>query len=132
MERGHIKILIRSLLPKEDRSRPYMRSIGQELVLRSTLKTIRSSMKRYCGMTTTTTKPIRVLAIFAHPDDAEFSIGGSAALWADEGAEVFYCVVTDGAAGSNDPNQNLDELVSIRQAEQLAAAQALGVESYAA
>src|SRR5689334_21131253 len=79
-------------------------------------------------MTTTTTKSIRVLAIFAHPDDAEFSIGGSAALWADEGTEVFYCVVTDGAAGSNDPNQNLDELIQTRQAEQRAAAQVLGVK----
>jgi LmbE family N-acetylglucosaminyl deacetylase len=70
---------------------------------------------------------MRILAVFAHPDDPEFSLAGSAARWADEGAQVTYCVVTNGAAGSNDPNQNLDELVQLRQAEQRAAAAVLGI-----
>ncbi len=78
-------------------------------------------------MSETTDKPFRILAIFAHPDDSEFSIGGSAARWADEGAEVIYCIVTNGAAGSNDPQQDLAELVRIREVEQRCAAQALGV-----
>lgn len=71
---------------------------------------------------------MRILAVFAHPDDPEFSLAGSAARWTDEGAQVTYCVVTNGAAGSNDPNQDLDELVQLRQAEQRAAAAVLGVQ----
>src|SRR5690242_11608387 len=79
-------------------------------------------------MTNTNTPQIRILGIFAHPDDAEFTCGGSAALWASQGAQITYVVVTNGAAGSNDPNQDLDELVRIREAEQRAACAVLGVQ----
>jgi LmbE family N-acetylglucosaminyl deacetylase len=71
---------------------------------------------------------MRILGIFAHPDDPEFSMAGSAALWSDEGHEVYYCIVTDGSAGSNDPNQDLAELVALRQAEQRAAAVVQGLK----
>ncbi len=74
-----------------------------------------------------TTPPLVVLGIFAHPDDPEFSMGGTAALWASQGAAVYYCIITNGRAGSNDPTQDLDELVRIREAEQRAAAQVCGV-----
>jgi LmbE family N-acetylglucosaminyl deacetylase len=79
-------------------------------------------------MTAPSDKPLRVLGVFAHPDDPEFSMGGSAAVWADAGAEVYYCIVTDGSAGSNDPNQDLAALVATRQEEQRAAAAACGVK----
>jgi LmbE family N-acetylglucosaminyl deacetylase len=79
-------------------------------------------------MTETNSAPMRILGIFAHPDDAEFMVGGSAARWAAEGAQITYCVITNGAAGSNDPNQNLAELVRIREAEQRAACAILGVQ----
>lgn len=79
-------------------------------------------------MTAPTDKPTRVLGIFAHPDDPEFSMGGSAAVWAAQGAEVTYCIVTDGSAGSNDPGADLAALVETRQAEQRAAAAATGVK----
>lgn len=69
-----------------------------------------------------------MLGIFAHPDDPEFSMGGSAACWADAGAEVYYCVITDGSAGSNDPDADLAELVRTREAEQRAAAAICGVK----
>jgi LmbE family N-acetylglucosaminyl deacetylase len=75
----------------------------------------------------TTDSELRILGIFAHPDDAEFTCAGSAALWASQGAQITYVVVTAGAAGSNDPNQDLDELVRVRQAEQTAACTVLGV-----
>jgi LmbE family N-acetylglucosaminyl deacetylase len=78
-------------------------------------------------MTNTDKAPLRILGIFAHPDDSEFSCGGSAAIWAEHGAEITYVIVTDGAAGSNDPNQDLAELVRIREAEQRAACAVLGV-----
>jgi LmbE family N-acetylglucosaminyl deacetylase len=80
-------------------------------------------------MTSTANHPLRILGIFAHPDDAEFMCGGSAARWTDEGAEITYCVITNGAAGSNDPKQDLAELIKIREAEQRAACDALGVQN---
>ncbi|HEC23891.1 MAG TPA: PIG-L family deacetylase, partial [Chloroflexi bacterium] len=39
----------------------------------------------------------RILVIMAHPDDIEFGAAGSIARWVDEGAEVTYCIITDGA-----------------------------------
>jgi LmbE family N-acetylglucosaminyl deacetylase len=79
-------------------------------------------------MTDTNTPQLRVLGIFAHPDDSEFSCGGTAALWADAGAQITYVIITNGAAGSNDPNQDLAELVRLREAEQRAACAVLGVQ----
>ncbi|NJN15855.1 MAG: PIG-L family deacetylase [Oscillochloris sp.] len=71
-------------------------------------------------------KPILVIA--AHPDDIEFGAAGSVARWADAGARVIYCIVTDGAAGSNDPAVDLTALVQTRREEQIAAAKCVGVE----
>jgi len=71
--------------------------------------------------------PMRILIVAAHPDDIEF-IGGSIAIWTGQGHQVTYCMVTDGAAGSNKPGEDLAQLVRTRQAEQLAAAKVLGVE----
>jgi LmbE family N-acetylglucosaminyl deacetylase len=79
-------------------------------------------------MTDSTLSPLRILGIFAHPDDAEFTVAGSVALWASQGAQITYLIVTNGGAGSNDPNQSPDELVRIRQAEQTAACAVLGVQ----
>lgn len=78
-------------------------------------------------MTTENQAPLRILGIFAHPDDPEFSCGGSAAIWADAGAEITYVIVTNGAAGSNAPDADLAELVRVREDEQRAACAALGV-----
>lgn len=73
----------------------------------------------------------RVLAVFAHPDDAEFGYSGTVAKWVREGAEVEYVCVTDGSAGSNEPGASRDELAAIRREEQLAACATLGVSSCA-
>jgi LmbE family N-acetylglucosaminyl deacetylase len=69
------------------------------------------------------------LVIFAHPDDAEFMCGGTVAAWAREGTEVHYCVLTDGSAGSNDPSLTRETLAPIRETEQRAAAEVLGVKT---
>ncbi|MCV7225269.1 PIG-L deacetylase family protein [Mycolicibacterium komossense] len=69
----------------------------------------------------------RALVIAAHPDDAEFSFGGTVARLVDAGTEVTYVVVTDGAQGGDDPRQPVGELVAIRRAEQCDAAKLLGV-----
>jgi len=46
--------------------------------------------------------PKTILAIAAHPDDAEFAAGGLLAKYARDGHKVVIAVATDGAAGSLD------------------------------
>jgi len=75
-----------------------------------------------------TEQPRRVIVITAHPDDAEFTVAGTVALWVREGQEVIYVICTDGSRGSNDPNIEPGAMAIIRKAEQDAAAQVLGVK----
>jgi LmbE family N-acetylglucosaminyl deacetylase len=70
----------------------------------------------------------RVLVVTAHPDDVDFGAAGSVARWVDAGAEVAYCIVTDGDAGGFDPDVPRGEIAGIRRAEQTAAAKEVGVE----
>ncbi len=72
--------------------------------------------------------PKRVLTIFAHPDDAEFSCGGTIARWAAEGHHITMCVVTNGDRGSDDPAMTPGQLAETRFVEQWDAARILGVE----
>ncbi len=51
------------------------------------------------------------------------------ALWAREGTDVHYVVITDGSAGSNEPGAAREEIARIREREQRAAAEVLGVRS---
>jgi LmbE family N-acetylglucosaminyl deacetylase len=71
---------------------------------------------------------VRILVVTAHPDDVDFGAAGSVARWVEEGHDVSYCIVTDGDAGGFDPSVPRTEIPSIRRAEQLAAAKAVGVE----
>lgn len=71
----------------------------------------------------------KILAIMAHPDDAEFTCGGTFAKWIGEGNEVHYIVCTSGDKGTKDPEITPHHLAEIREKEQRAAAQLLGVES---
>jgi LmbE family N-acetylglucosaminyl deacetylase len=70
--------------------------------------------------------PGSALAIGAHPDDVEFGCGATLAKWAAAGCVVHHLVCTDGSKGTWDPDQDLAELVALRQAEQRDAAKALG------
>lgn len=70
------------------------------------------------------------MSIHAHPDDQEFSIGGTLAKWTRAGCEVVCVVITSGDSGSNDPSKGADykpELARLRETEQLAANKVLGV-----
>jgi LmbE family N-acetylglucosaminyl deacetylase len=67
------------------------------------------------------------LAVFAHPDDGEFGFAGTVAKWVSEGTEVHYACITDGSAGSNDPGVTREQLRPVREREQRAAAEVLGV-----
>lgn len=70
----------------------------------------------------------RAMAIYAHPDDAEFGMAGTIAKWAKAGVEITYCMVTNGASGSDDASMTREKLRDIRYAEQRAAAKILGVK----
>lgn len=69
----------------------------------------------------------RVLVICAHPDDAEFAVGGTIAKLTAAGREVVYCVCTRGDKGTSDLAMLPAQLAEIRAAEQRAAARVLGV-----
>src|SRR5688572_1805322 len=69
------------------------------------------------------------MAIYAHPDDAEFGMAGTVAKWARAGVEFTYCMVTNGASGSQDPDMTRERLAQIRAAEQREAAAILGVKN---
>ena len=70
----------------------------------------------------------RVLAVFAHPDDPEFSSGASVAKLARAGAQVNYVICTDGSQGGEDPAVPDEELTATREREQRDAADVLGVK----
>jgi len=68
-----------------------------------------------------------VLCVAAHPDDVDFGAAGTVARWVDEGIEVAYLLVTRGDAGGFDDTPRAD-IPAIREAEQRAAAAAVGVK----
>lgn len=70
----------------------------------------------------------RVLVVTAHPDDVDFGVAGSVAVWTDAGVTVAYCIVTDGDAGGSDPSVSRTDMAAIRRQEQTAAARLVGVE----
>jgi LmbE family N-acetylglucosaminyl deacetylase len=75
--------------------------------------------------------PARVMSIHAHPDDQEFTVGGTIAKWSHAGSEIMTVCITSGDAGSNektDANMTKEALVKIREEEQRNACKALGVK----
>src|SRR5207302_6516701 len=70
----------------------------------------------------------RILCISAHPDDNEFTIGGSVARWAREGRDVVFCLVTTGGSGTNEHTPDNTGLIPIRERESWDAAKILGVK----
>ncbi|RKY69646.1 MAG: PIG-L family deacetylase [Chloroflexi bacterium] len=71
----------------------------------------------------------RVLAIMAHPDDADLTCAGTLAKWIKAGRQVHYVVCTCGDKGTKDPHMTPHRLTAIREEEQLAAARKLGIEA---
>jgi LmbE family N-acetylglucosaminyl deacetylase len=69
----------------------------------------------------------RALVVVAHPDDVDFGAAGTIAIWVDAGIEVSYCLITSGDAGGFDDTPR-DQMPRLRQAEQRAAAEAVGVK----
>lgn len=72
--------------------------------------------------------PLRVLAIFAHPDDGDIKMGGTAALMAQMGHEVKFLSLTNGNAGHHEMGGGV--LANIRRAEAEEAARRFGISEY--
>jgi LmbE family N-acetylglucosaminyl deacetylase len=68
------------------------------------------------------------MAIVAHPDDIEFGCAGTMARWAKEGAEICYVLCTSGDVGIATPGMTCQRAAEIREAEQQAAADTIGVK----
>lgn len=73
--------------------------------------------------------PKRAMVIMAHPDDIEFSCVGTIARWVRAGAEVCYVLVTSGDVGIADLSLTREQATEIREAEQIAAAEVVGVRN---
>jgi LmbE family N-acetylglucosaminyl deacetylase len=71
--------------------------------------------------------PWRALVVTAHPDDMEFGCAGTLAKWADQGAEITLCIVTDGSTGTQDRALMGERLRAIRIEESAAAAAVVGI-----
>lgn len=70
----------------------------------------------------------RLLAVAAHPDDVEYTSGGSLARWTAEGWVVHLVVCTDGSKGSQNPDDDPKSVAKLRRVEQDEAAKMLGVD----
>ena len=73
-------------------------------------------------------KPKVVLGVAAHPDDLDFAAAGTMAQFAQDGAAVYYLILTDGGKGTHDHSIPAAELIKMRQEEQRAAAKAVGAK----
>ncbi len=73
------------------------------------------------------TKPLRIIAFGAHPDDAELKAGGVAALWAAQGHKVKFVAMTNGDVGHF--AEAGGPLARRRAAEVAECARILGIES---
>ena len=72
--------------------------------------------------------PESAMVIVAHPDDIEFSCAGTIARWVKAGSRVAYVLCTSGEVGIAESGMTKDKAVKIREKEQLAAAEIVGVE----
>jgi LmbE family N-acetylglucosaminyl deacetylase len=72
--------------------------------------------------------PESAMVIVAHPDDAEFTVAGTVAVWTQAGCRVTYVICTDGNTGSHEPDMTRERLAEIRRVEQRAACAALGMD----
>ena len=73
-------------------------------------------------------RPLRVIAIFAHPDDGDIKMGATAAMMADAGHHVKFLSLTSGNAGHHEQDGGV--LAKRRRAEALEAGRRLGIKEY--
>jgi LmbE family N-acetylglucosaminyl deacetylase len=73
--------------------------------------------------------PEVVLAVYAHPDDADVACGGTLARWAKAGSAVHLVVCTDGGKGTSDPNTKAKKVAALRAGELEESAALIGLAS---
>ncbi len=71
---------------------------------------------------------MNVLAVCAHPDDAEILVGGTLAKYRHRGDEVFIAITTNGEVGH--PTLPKAEIVEIRKKESARAAERIGAKLF--
>jgi len=71
-----------------------------------------------------------VLAVLAHPDDESFGLGGTLALYAGKGYDVYLICATLGEVGTVDPEhlRGFDSIAELRESELRCAAEQLGLK----
>ena len=71
-----------------------------------------------------------ILAVLAHPDDESFGMGGTLALYARKGFDVYYVCATRGEVGTVDPEhmQGFKSIGELREGELRCAAEHLGLK----
>jgi LmbE family N-acetylglucosaminyl deacetylase len=74
--------------------------------------------------------PARALAVYAHPDDPEVSCAGTLATWTAAGADVRLVICCRGDKGSNDGDDDPDEVAARRATEVADAAAVLGLAGH--
>ncbi len=70
---------------------------------------------------------MNILALTAHPDDAEGRCGGTLLKYRKAGHKIFIALTTSGNIGSN-THESREEIARVREAEELEAAKILGAE----
>ncbi|MCL2103056.1 MAG: PIG-L family deacetylase, partial [Syntrophorhabdaceae bacterium] len=72
--------------------------------------------------------PRSAMAIYAHPDDVEFTVAGTVAKWADAGCDITSVLVTSGNSGTHESEKYTREsLARVREEESEAAGKIMGV-----
>lgn len=71
----------------------------------------------------------KLLAIFAHADDADYGCGGTFLKWLKMGSSGSIVIVTNGDKGTEDQTLTPIELATLRRKEQLSASKFLGLEN---
>lgn len=71
-----------------------------------------------------------ILAVLAHPDDESFGMGGTLALYASRGYDVYLACATRGEVGTVDPHflEGYASIAELREAELRCAAAELGLK----
>lgn len=76
-------------------------------------------------------RPRTLLAVLAHPDDESFGMGGTLALYAERGWDVYLVCATRGEAGTVDPHflEGFHSIAELRESELRCAARHLGLKA---
>src|SRR5262249_15360395 len=76
-----------------------------------------------------TTPDYEAMVIGAHPDDNDIGTGATSTLSEKEGKKLVWVIMTEGAEGSEMPEQSDEELRLTREQEQRLACEVYGVQA---